>query len=509
MRDPVPQFPSSQRTAYQFPVYRWIGWLAVAGFAVGLTVMFFISDLFGIPAPLGWAALVIIFTTGALLMDRPKLLLNCMLFYFLLMPSNRLFGLVGLPLPDFLDELFFLPFIAVIVMNWIQRRQLKEATLYPLVYCLIAGMSWYVNGKPSIFTAAQVTLVTLKPYIIWYYCRLTCTFEDDREFSRWAWVYIVFALVQYFYSVLWQRGLWPRYHPDVSGGVFGPDGGSAHIVGYLSVYALLLLAGWWVSRGRHLRTRMRWATFLVAVIISYNLIFMTDTKHALLLFPFAALPFLVHPKFPMQVRIHLLIGFAVFILFSSVYFNLVGGGASMHRIKNSLRESPKGEMLLAVTTDFPHLVPYPLLGAGPGRFASNQAVAGRVPLARRYIIPHLDRQRRMGYFRASGSLLTSSVLGYPQTDLFVAMGEFGWLGALAQYWFLGWVIVKLWRKSAVLSMDQLASGYYMGLCCCMVFLVFTTILMTTATIAALSFPLWILIGRSWDMRVGKQELPAA
>ena len=27
-------------------IYRWIGWLAVGGFAIGLTVMFFISGMF-------------------------------------------------------------------------------------------------------------------------------------------------------------------------------------------------------------------------------------------------------------------------------------------------------------------------------------------------------------------------------------------------------------------------------------------------------------------------------
>ena len=79
MNAPVPQLPPSQRTTYQFPVYRWIGWLAVAGFAIGLTAMFFLSGVFGIPAPLGWAFIVTFFTFGSLLLDRPKLLLNCML----------------------------------------------------------------------------------------------------------------------------------------------------------------------------------------------------------------------------------------------------------------------------------------------------------------------------------------------------------------------------------------------------------------------------------------------
>ena len=198
------KLPASKRSSYQFPVYRWIGWLTVAGYAVGLTAMFFVAGLFGIPAPLGWAFLVILFVLGALLLDHPKLLLAVMMFYFMLMPSNRLFGLIGLPLPTFLDELFFLPFIAVIVMNWIQRRQLKEATVFPIAFCLLAALSWYVNGKGYPFTAVQVTLVMLKPYILWYYCRLTCTFENEQHALRWMWLIILYAASQYLYNIIWQ-----------------------------------------------------------------------------------------------------------------------------------------------------------------------------------------------------------------------------------------------------------------------------------------------------------------
>lgn len=501
------QFPASQRTSYQFPVYRWIGWLTVAGFAIGLTVMFFIAGMFGIPAPLGWAALVIMFTTGTLLLDRPKLLLGLMMFYFLLMPGDRLFGLVGLPLPGFIDELFFLPFIAVIVMNWIQRRKLTEATVFPVLFCLLAGMSWYIN-RPPITTAVQVTLIMLKTYIIWYYCRLTCTFENSRQLSRWVWVYIIYALIQYPYNTLWQRGLWPRFHPDRSGGVFGPDGtGSAHIVGYLCAFALLLIAGWWVSSRGRTRLRRKWLIGLVALVIGYNLIFMTDTKHGLMLFPLAALPFLFHPRFPVRLRLNLLVMGGVFILFSTLYFRMAGGGADMRRILDSVRDSPKGEMMYAVTTDFSHLVPYPLLGAGPGKFASNQAIAGRAPLARRYIIPHLDQQRRLGYFGRSGAVVSASILGTPQSTFFILIGEFGWLGVSAYYGFLIWIIFRLWRKSTALPMESLASGYFMALCCCMIFLIFTTVLMDTMTVGALSFPLWILIGRMWDMRAGEDKGP--
>ena len=185
MNTPTP-LPASQRTAYQFPVYRWIGWLAVAGFAIGLTMMYFVAGMFGWPAPLLWASLVTLFTFGALLMDRPRLLLLAMMFYFLLVPGNRLLGFLPVPLLGSMNKFFFLPFIAVIAMNWIQRRQLKEATLFPAAFLLLTMMSWYVNGKPSIFATMQLILILLRLYILWYYCRLTCTFENERQVLRWV-----------------------------------------------------------------------------------------------------------------------------------------------------------------------------------------------------------------------------------------------------------------------------------------------------------------------------------
>lgn len=500
---PQAQFPASQRSSYQFPVYRWIGWLTVAGYVIGLTVMFFISGMFGVPAPIGWAALVILFTAGMLLLDRPKALLNFMMFYFLLMPGNRLLGLVGVPLPSFIDELFFLPFIAVIAMNWIQRRQLREATLFPLAFCLIAAMSWYVNGRPSLFTAAQVTMIMLKSYIIWYFCRLTCTFEDERQFSRWAWIYIAYAFIQYFYNILWQRGFWPRWHPDFSGGVFGPDGtGGAHIVGYISVFALLLLGGWWISVGNRVAARRRFWAGICAVVIAYNFIFMTDTKHALLIFPAAAILLVMHPKLSMRMRMRALMTGLLFIFFSVVYFILSTGGVELRRTWEQMRNSPKGEIMYAVTRDFSYLVPYPLLGAGPGRFGSPQGVAARSPLARRYIIPEVDALRRTQLtYRNSGNKSGFSMVGKPQSDFLTLMGEFGWLGTLVYYSFMGWVGFRLFQKSVALPLEAPSAGLLLGLSCSVIFLMFTTLIVATITIPVVVFPVWMLIGRAWDMTI--------
>ena len=509
MNPPPSQFPVSQRTSYQFPVYRWMGWLAVAGFAIGLTLMFFISGMFGLPAPIAWAALVIVFTFGALLLDRPKLLLNVMLFYFLLLPSNRLFGLLTLPIPGGLNKLFFIPFLAVIVMSWIQRRRLEEATLFPAAFLILTVLSWYVNGRPSLFGAIQLTLVMMRCYILWYYCRLTCTFESERQLGRWVWGYIIYVALQFPYNILWQRGLWPRYSPDLSGGMFGPLAGTAHYVGYMSVFGLLLIAGWWLSKGvRAPRRQRRWA-FWTAVIIGYNLIFMTDTKHILVLFPFIALPFLLHPRFPIRLKMPLLAASALFLLGATIYINQKIGSTRFRQYLDAAQNSPKTKMFYAVTTDFHYLVPYPLLGSGPGTFVSLQGVGARTPLARRYIIPYEDENRRRGYFGRQGSVISASVVGSTQTDFFVLMGEYGWLATIVYYGFWGWLIVRLFKMSNQLPQSSLQSGLCISLACCLLAQAIVMALSFVLLVPPLIYPIWILLGRMWDMKVAAGSVSPA
>ena len=58
------RLPESQRSTYQFPVYRWINWLVVAGYGVGLVLMFFLGNLVGIPAAIIWPFFVAVFCAG-------------------------------------------------------------------------------------------------------------------------------------------------------------------------------------------------------------------------------------------------------------------------------------------------------------------------------------------------------------------------------------------------------------------------------------------------------------
>jgi hypothetical protein len=237
-----------------------------------------------------------------------------------------------------------------------------------------------------------------------------------------------------------------------------------------------------------------------ALIIVYDLVFMTDTKHALILFPLAFLPFLFHPAFSARLRIGVLTSGLIFMLASILYIQTAVGVGGVVRQFESLKNSPKGNILYAVTIDFPHLVPYPLLGAGPGRFTSPQASDARTPLARRYIIPYGDEQRRLAYWGRGGDLAQASIVGIVSTDFFKLMGDYGWVGTLLFYAFLIWIAVKLFQKSIAWPMDHLASGLFLGLACCMIFLIFTTFLIGTMTIAVVAFPLWVFIGRMWDMK---------
>lgn len=495
----VRRIPQRRDTTYQFPVYRWLSWLTIAGYAIGLGCMYLLMGMFGIPAPIGWAALVFLFCVGIALLDRPKTLLTAMMFYFLLMPGNRLFGLLGLPLPGFIDELFFIPFIAVIVMNWIQRSEMPDGLWFPMAFMGVAALSWYVNGKPSPFTTVQVTLIMLKFYIIWYFCRLTCTFDRQGDFWKWGLGYIYYAAAQFLYNCLWQRAPWPRFHPDYSGGVFGPDAKAAHVVGYISVLALYLLAGWWVGPGRKATKRMRFWMLFVGIVIAYDAIFMTDTKHGVMLMPLAFLPFLFHGSIPVRFRMSLLFGGGVFTLAMILFLGSTTGVLQLRKVGQRFVDSPKGDAYLAVTRDFSYLVPYPVLGAGPGRFFSGQAKDAGAPLARRYVIPYEDEAERAHILHQMAARTGSSVLAWPQCGFLTLMGEFGWLGTGAYMAFWAWVFAKLWAKARKgLHKPELA-GVYLGLACGVVYLAMLQFINNTESVPCLMFPWWMLIGRIWDI----------
>jgi len=486
--------------SHQFPVYRWMAWIAIAGYLAGMGAMHFVSGTFGIPSAIAWPFLVFVFCAGVALLEHPRALMTTMMFYVLLMPSNRLFGLLALPLPGFIDELFFVPFIAVIVMNLVQGRVAKGGNWFPCLFGVVAALSWYANGKQGLPLTVKILLVNFKFFIIWYFCRLTLTFKDSKELFRWCWLFIVFAAIQFPYNVLWQGAPWPRIHPDLSAGVFGPNSKAAHYVGYLSVVALFLLAGWGATQWRKLSARRRWGMFFLGAVIFYDLVFMTDTKHVLVLIPLVGAGAFFLPGIPARFKAWTGVLAVLVLVAGGFYFKEQGVTKNYTRTLRSFASTPKGRLFRAVTTDFHHLVPYPVLGAGPGRFASNESREARTPLARIYINPYYDEARRLEYFGRRGSTAISSVIGSVNTDFFFIVSEFGWFGEIVYLAFWLYCAFFLYHKGVVSRRARSeAWGVYFALSATVVLFMALQLLTSVCTMGCLAFPVWMLVGRAWDL----------
>lgn len=488
------------------PLYRWLGWLTVLGFAIGLGVMYFLEGFIGLPAPLAWAGIVVMLSVGTLLLNRPKWLLWTMIGYFMLLPGNRLLGIIQLPLPGFLDELLFVPMIAVIVMYGIEGKLVQGGGWFPLVFGGVMLVSWYVNGKSYTFSAIRVGLVLFKPFIVWYYCRLIRPFKTIKQIKNFIWFYILFAAIQFPFNVLWSRSVMPNWgaSADRCTGLFGPGTNGAHIIGYISLCALFMAAGWVMGGG--FKRHKFWGKFLVAtcfLVVMYDLVFKTGTKHALLMAPVAFLPFLLHPRIPMRMRGTVWGMAAVVALMGTIFLS---GNRVMNRAWETFLDSPKGELYRAVTKDFHFLVHYPMLGAGPAKFASDQAVSRRAPLARRYILPYYDEERRRGYYGLHGTTVASSMLGSTNADFLAVTSETGWMGAGCYYLFYGLMVWGYWRRSLHTNSPEFA-GQLTALASCLLFCTMLTFIYHSFNIPMLSYPLWILAGSIWDAK--EEELTGA
>lgn len=504
--------PQTARMGMQLPLYRWMGWLSVLAFAIGLGVMYFLEGFIGIPAPLAWAGIVILVTVGTLLLNRPKWLLWTMVGYFMLLPGNRFLGIIQLPLPGFLDELLFVPMVAVIVMYGIEGKLVRGGGWFPLVFGVVILVSWYVNGKSYAFPTIRVALVLFKPFIVWYYCRLIRPMRTLREIRYFLWFYIIYAAIQFPFNVLWTGSVKPQYGfaADRCTGLCGPGSHGAHLIGYISLCALFMAAGWMMGGG--FKKLGFWKKVLAAavfLVVAYDMVFMTGTKHILFMGPIAFVPFLLHPRIPMRLRASV-VGLGVLVvLMGSVY--LSAGTTRLAAIWETFVDSPKGEMYRAVTKDFHFLVPYPLLGAGPAKFASDQAVRIRTPLARRYILPYMDEERRRAYYGLGGTTKAASMLGSTNADCLAVVSETGWLGGACYYLFYGLIVWGFWRRS--MQTDNLElSGQLMALTSCLLFCVMLTFIYHSFNIQMLSYPLWILAGTLWDAKDEELEgtkIPAA
>ncbi|MBP7830164.1 MAG: hypothetical protein KA248_09635 [Kiritimatiellae bacterium] len=466
-----------------------LAFMAVVGFVIGLLASIWVSGILGFPPALFWAVLVLLFLTGVYFLEHPKQFLVVMFLYYGLMANGILLGFYPLPVPmvGMLDEIILAVPLAIIVMKAVHRQLPKRATLFPLLYVSLAVLSWRINHVPTM-NAIRATLTYGKFYIFWYYTRAIGPWSD-REKRRWFAMLVLFALAQFFINIYWQKGLGLRFHPDNSTGTVG----NAHYVGYLSVMILFMIVGWFGSKRRPLPLRRMSLAAGAALLIAYNLIFLTDTKHALFFVPFAAIPFFFYPKYPARLRIGLGATMLLFGLASWSYMAMIGvSEIKASSVWRSVKYSGKGEMVRTLLFRLPEEVPLAVLGAGPGNFCSAVGLLSFRPLANKYVLPYVIQAHRTGGFRAD-----SSAVGKPQSSLFTLWGEFGPLSGLIYFAFWAFVIRSLWRDSIRRPPGDFDAGQQLAIIAGLVVIIMAGMLVEAFYIGVLMLPLWSLAGMFW------------
>ena len=466
--------------------------LAIAGFLVGLVVMFWVSGLFGFPAPLFWAAIVTAFVLGVFLLQRPRVFLVVALIYYGTFLNGMLFGSIYVPIPfaRLLDEFLLAVPLAYLVMRSINRSLPRQATLFPLFYIVLSVISFKANEVPKL-PWFRTVLSFAKFYIYWYFARSLGPWSY-KEKQRWFWGIFLFAIVQFIMNVIWQRGLTLRLHPDYSIGTLG----SAHLVGYVSAGAIFYTLGWFLTEGKRGSSGKRLLVLLGLGLIVYNFIFLTDTKHGLVTFPLVILPFLFHRSTPPRYRLAVVLGLIVFLVFSGWY--IVYGPYTMRASVADyfmiLRWSGKGYLYRVILTEIPRSNPLALLiGVGPGNFCSTAGVYGFRPLAVQHVVPFIIQGVRSG-----GASAEASVLGSPTASFLVLLGEFGWLGTILYYTFWIWVAWRFWKLSGRSSYLDWDTGQRLALVSNLGFVIIQSFLSDLMVYGQIVLPIWTLVAVYWD-----------
>ncbi len=471
-------------------------WLALGGFVLGLILFYQVAGMFGLPAHLVWPFITIAFVVMVFFLRRPKLFLFVLMFYSGFFFNGNFLGRIPLPLPGIrvLDDFLLVIPIAMIIMKATTRDLPRGATVFPFVYLFLSVLSWRINHVPTM-NFIRATLAFSKFYIVWYFVRSLGPWSE-KEIKRWLVFFLGFAVIQCLANFGWQQHVILRYHPDYSIGTLG----GAHHVGYLSCMVLFMMLGYLMSllwEQRLTGRRLFWLG-VVSILILYNLVFLTDTKHVLFLAPLAVVPFFLLKQKNTKMRWAIVLSVLIFGLFSWVYLTFIYAGSgifSMDLYLYSFKVSGKRAMINVLAYDLPRQLPVPVLGAGPGNFNSAVGLMSLRPLAVRYLLQHIMASLRPGVGSVEGS-----VIGSPITDVFTLLGEYGVLNTMAYLGFWVFAIWTLWRKAKQPNISPLYCGQMLAACSCLLLLLQLMFLVDVVQYMPLMFPAWAMAGMVWDYK---------
>lgn len=359
--------------------------LVLFGFlALGLALTFQLGPL------AGWFVPGIV-AVGCILLGKPRVLL---FMYFAWICTA---GFIQMAIPigglSYADELFNIAIATawlggVAIVKRPRRRDMlvfNRTVLFLLIFTMLSALLNRISLPALHFTS------TYLGFIFVFYFALNHTQENDAK------IVFVFSLVllfiQLFLNAGWMFGFNPVYNffaGSVDFAVGSLNG--CNIVAYFCVFFITLVIGRWTERMNGWQSLLCIGSGVLALIQLYY----TFTFHAYIFLVIAVVIQLGFRFFVGKIRLSTIfvvivlstVGISGFVLLSDEVRTELRQQFSIDSLKYRwmvMSQGPKGEVIRNVFVRSAEDIPYPILGAGPGNFASAIGIQYRSFLAEKYV----------------------------------------------------------------------------------------------------------------------------
>ncbi len=441
---------------------------------------------------------------GIMVITKPRVLLTLYWFYALWSPFllNHVYFIREL---RYVDEIITVAILGVLVIHvFLCRPSFTDYRSFLKPFFLMLFMlvlSAFANHVP-LLNVVKFTLT---------YCRFAVLFLYAGYFlgnngSKMVYAALITTfLMQIALNIAWLLGI--NFLP--SSGSWGPDfavgtGIGANNVAYYMIVFVVLELSFLTCRKSHpyIESSKGFFTSLFFITLALFQLILTFTLHAyILLIPVVAffVIFLTEGKYKLRLIIALIMCIPFIPLVLRVplagYKVRINEVLTVDTIKKRLSEikyGAKGTMYRNVFYHATKDLPFPLLGAGPGNFASSTAMDSNRPLTERYM------PRTFMSIYGTTMIYKGSIAGYPNAGYAAVWGDLGPIGFVI-YWGLHLLaITRVWRQVRkgqyeIFYQHVLAKAFvpsmflYLGL----------NLLLDFASMLYVSNGIWILAASVW------------
>jgi len=319
------------------------------------------------------------------------------------------------------------------------------------ILLLLCALSFSVNGG-SIVNAVQFIFSIVKPIIVFYWI---ITFIHDDRMERFAIGFLTLLIaLQIPFFIYGFATLGTRYVGDYATGAT-VTGDAYQVAVYMSLGVVLFITYFALQRR---------ARYFVGASVCFVLLAATSTKQIILTLPLIVLIVLRRQlgfpirKLVLSLAIGSIVFFGIYDTFERMWSDAGGGGRidfDESNLVEMIATSEKLQGYYSVIFEAPSDMPVPLLGAGPGQFASYTAMMSRTPLATKYIMDYFDEIPEDG----------GGTLAYRSSGVIALLGDLGILGlVIVIYVYLTIMFMALRIGSASTDRNQRSVSSLVAAC---------------------------------------------